>query len=83
MQLFATSPHSGDQIRGLQQVEVLRNSLPRHVQMLAQFIERAPVVRMQKVQQLAPAGIGQGFEQQVSVMEMLSHGSLKASNHLP
>jgi hypothetical protein len=37
---------------------------------------------MQQVQQLAPAGIGQGFEQQVGVIEALGHGWLHASNLL-
>jgi hypothetical protein len=39
-------------------------------------------VCVQQVQQLAPAGIGEGFEQQVGVIETLGHERLHASNLL-
>src|SRR5262249_49138043 len=73
VQLFATAPHGGDQVRGLQYVQVLRHTLPCHVQVLAQVVERAAVVRVQQVQQLAPAGIGQRLEQQVVIVGALRH----------
>ena len=60
---------------------MLRHALPRHVQVFAQLVECAAVVRMQQVQQLAPAGIGQGLEQYVGVVA-LCHGRLHASNLL-
>jgi hypothetical protein len=62
VQLFAPAPHGGDQVGRLQQVKVLCHALPRHVQVFAQLVECAAVVRMQQVEQLAPAGIGQGLE---------------------
>jgi hypothetical protein len=37
---------------------------------------------VQQVQQLATAGIGKGFEQQVGVIVTLGHGRLHASNLL-
>ena len=50
---------------------MLRHALPRHLQVFAQLsLSRAAVVRMQEVQQLAPAGIGQGLEQYVGVVAL-------------
>ena len=73
VQLLAAAPHGGDQVSRLQQFEVLRHALPRHVQVFAQLVERAAVVRMQQIQQLAPAGIGQRLEQQIGVTAVLGH----------
>jgi hypothetical protein len=67
VQLLAPAPHGGHEVRGFQQGEVLRNALPRHVEVLAQLVERATVIRMQQIQELAPAGIGEGFEQHIGV----------------
>ena len=49
---------------------MLRYTLTRHIQVLAQLVERAAVVRMQQVEELAPAGISQGLEQQVGVVAL-------------
>ena len=38
-----------------------------------QVVEGAAIVYVQQVQQLAPARIGEGFEQQVGVIEALGH----------
>jgi hypothetical protein len=46
---------------------VLSHALPRHVQVLAQLVERAAIVRVQQIQELAPARIGQGLEQHIGV----------------
>ena len=81
MQLFAAAAHGGDQVRRLEHVQVLRHALPRHVEVLAEVVERAAVVRVQQVEQLAPAGIGQGLEEQVGVAA-LGH-VLYASKYLP
>src|SRR4029077_2328294 len=81
VQLFTAAPYGGDQVRRLEQAEVLRHALPCHVQVFTQLVERAAVVRMQQVQQLAPARIGQGLEQYVGV-GALCH-VLHASNDLP
>jgi hypothetical protein len=72
VQLFAAASHGGDQVSRLEQVQVLRHALPRHFQVFAQLVERAAVVRVQQVQQLASAGIGQGLEQQVGVVALCS-----------
>lgn len=74
MQLFAAAPQGGDQIRRLQQIQVLRHALPCHVQVLAQLFEGAAVVRMQQIQQLASVGIGEGIEQQIGVMSSTMFG---------
>src|SRR5580700_10227713 len=81
VQLFAAAPHGGDQVRRLQQIEVLRHALPRHVQVFAQLVECAAVVRMQQVQELAPAGIGEGLEQHVGVVALWH--VLHTSDYLP
>ncbi|HET9106373.1 MAG TPA: hypothetical protein VFN79_04200, partial [Steroidobacteraceae bacterium] len=47
--LFPASPHRGDEVRRLQHIQVLRHALARHVQVLAELIERAAVVRVQQV----------------------------------
>src|SRR5579883_408830 len=67
MQLLAAAPSRSDQVRRLEHVEVLRDALARHIQMLAQLVKRAAVMRVQHIQQLAPARIGQSLEQQISV----------------
>src|SRR5260221_443572 len=67
MQLFAAAPDGGDQVRRLEHAEVLGHSLPRHVQVLAQLVERLTVVRVQKVEELAPAGVGQRPEEKIRV----------------
>jgi hypothetical protein len=46
---------------------MLRHALPGHVQVLAELTECLTVVRVQLVEQLAAAGIGQGPEQCVGV----------------
>ncbi len=81
VQLFAAAPPGGDQVCRLQQLEVLRHALPRHIQVFAKLVEVAPVVRVQQVQELASAGISQGLEQRVGVAA-LCH-VLYASYRLP
>jgi len=44
--------------------------LPRHVEVFAELVERAAVMRMQQIQQLAPVGIRQGLEQQVRIVAL-------------
>src|SRR6185369_4538368 len=81
VQFLAAAPDGSDEIRRLQQIQMLRHALARHVQVVAQLVERAAVVRVQQVQQFAPAGIGEGLEQQIGVAA-LRH-ILYASNYLP
>src|ERR1035438_6001653 len=62
MQLLSPAPDDGDQIRRLQQQEMLRDRLPRHVEVRAQFAERLPVALVQLIEQLTAALVRQGFE---------------------
>ena len=75
-------PHRGDQVRSHQQVKVLRYTLPCHIQVFAQLIERAAIVFMQQIQQLAPAGVGQSLEEHIWVMS-IGHLVNHASVYLP
>jgi hypothetical protein len=68
MLLFTATPHGGDQIGCLQLIVMLRYPLPRHGHVFAQFVECAPVMGVQQVKQLAPAGICQSFEKRVCVV---------------
>ncbi len=65
MQLFAASPLDGDEVRGFEQCQVLRDALPRHVEVVAELAQRLPVARMQSVEELAAPGIGERFEETV------------------
>jgi hypothetical protein len=42
MQLFAAALHGGNQVRCFEQNQVLRHSLPRHIQVFTQLVECAP-----------------------------------------
>ena len=55
-------PRFGDEIRRLQQAQMLRYCLACHGEMLAKFTQRLPVSLMQLIEQLAAARIGQCFE---------------------
>src|SRR5262249_27002094 len=73
MQLLAAAPRGGDEVRRLEQIQVLGHALPCHVHVVAQIIERAAIVRMQQIQKLPPARVGEGLEQQVGVTAVLGH----------
>src|SRR5579883_3049569 len=68
VQLFPATPHGGDQIGGLQDVQVLCDSLAGHLHVFAELVQRAAVMRVQEVQKLSPARIGEGLEERVSVV---------------
>jgi hypothetical protein len=51
---------------------VLRDCLPRHIEVLAQFAKGLPVALMQQIQQPPPAGIGQRFENLIHVIHELT-----------
>src|ERR1041385_5150316 len=53
MQLLAPAPDDDDKIRRFQQEEMFGHRLPRHVQVLAQFTERLPVVLAQLIEQFS------------------------------
>jgi len=62
VELFATVPDGGDEVGVLEEIEVLGHGLARHVEVLAEGGEGLAVVLVQQIEQLATAGIGQGFE---------------------
>lgn len=62
VQLFAPSPDHGDQIRLLQQQQMLGDRLTRHVEVFAQLAQRLPVAPVQLIEQLSAAFIREGFE---------------------
>ncbi len=47
---------------------MLRDGLTRHVEVLAQITEGLTVMGIEEVEELAPAGVRQRFEQQVGVV---------------
>ena len=62
VQLFAPPADGRHEVGGLQDCEVLRDRLARHLQMRAEVGERLPVARPQRVEQPPPRGTGQGTE---------------------
>lgn len=75
VELFPTVPDGGDEVGVLKEIEVLGHGLAGHVEVLAEGGEGLAVVLMQQVQQLAAAGIGQGFENGI-------HDMGKIGNHM-
>ncbi len=75
MQLFATAPDGGDEVRPLQNDEMLGDRLARHVEELAQPAERLAVFAAQLIEQLPAARIGEGLENVV-------HDSGTIGNHM-
>ena len=65
MLLLAADTLRGDEIRLLQDLQVLGHRLPRHVEPLAQIAERLPIARVQPIEQPAPACVGQCTKHQV------------------
>jgi hypothetical protein len=62
MQLLASTPNGGNQVRLFQNDKMLGHCLPRHVEQLTQLAERLPIVLVQFVEQFSTARIGQRFE---------------------
>ncbi len=58
MQLLASAPDRGDEVRLFEENQMLGHRLPGHLQMRAQIRQRLSVVRVQHIQQLAAARIG-------------------------
>src|SRR5262245_13055769 len=67
MELFAAAPPGCDQVGLFQHVQVLRDGLARHVEVLAQLAEVPSVARMEQVEQLPSAGVGERLEELVGV----------------
>jgi hypothetical protein len=51
VELRAAAPHGGDEVGGLEHVEVLRHRLAPHARALAQLAERLAVGLVQPVEQ--------------------------------
>ncbi len=67
MPLLTASPQSHDEIRRFEQLEVLRHGLTSHVQVFAELAQRLPVVRLQAIEQLPAARVGERLEHLVHV----------------
>lgn len=81
VEFFAAPPHDRNEIRRLQNIQMLCDALARHIHVLAQLIQRAAIMRMQKIEQLAPARIGQGSEKRIRFVTL--HSISQASSYLP
>src|SRR4051812_15493881 len=69
VQLLAASPDGGDEVRALENREVLRHSLARHVEVRAEIRQRLPVLFVQAIQQRAAAGIRERSEGAIEVVD--------------
>ena len=67
MQFVSSAPNNGHEIRVLQQPQVFRHRLPRHIHAHAKLAQRLPVIRLQTVQQFPAGRIGQRFEHLVHI----------------
>src|SRR6476661_5701607 len=59
MQLLPPAPNGSDEVRLFQNDEMLGHSLPRHVEVFAQFAKRLPVALVQLVEQLSTTFVSQ------------------------
>ena len=62
MKFLPSTPQWNDQVGFDQDTEVFCNSLARYGEMAAELVEGLAVMAVKLIQQGAPAGIGQGFE---------------------
>jgi hypothetical protein len=62
VELFAAVPDGGDEVGVLEEAEVLGDGLAGHVEVRAEGGEGLAVVLVEKVEELAAAGVGEGFE---------------------
>ena len=67
MQLLPAAPLGGDEVRFLEQAEVLRDGLARHVEVLAKLPQRLAVLLVEEVQKPPAAGIAERLEYLVRV----------------
>ena len=72
VQLPASMPLGNDEVGRLEDIEVLRDCLPRHVEVDAQLRQRLPVALMQPIEQRPAAGIGEGSENGVGVFHRVA-----------
>ena len=67
VELFAAAPDDCDEVGLLEDFEVLGDSLARHGEQRAKPSQRLPAALVQRIEQLASAGIGEGLEHVVHV----------------
>ena len=67
MQLLSPPPRRNHQPRFFQQRQVSGNALSTHGKSFAQFIECLPIIFKQAIQQLAPRGISERFENKIEI----------------
>src|SRR5262245_28924390 len=72
MQLLPATPDRAHQIGRLEDPDVLRGRLPRHVQVIAELAQRLPVPLVQQVEQLSSCRVAQRLENLVSVHPLRS-----------
>src|SRR3954462_10961956 len=80
MQLLATLPNGGDEVRRFQQGKVLGDSLPRHVEVAAQFGQGLAVILVQLIEQPSAAGISQCFEHCIHLRDNMQSVGFMSSN---
>ena len=62
VQLFASAPLDRDEVRSLEELQMLGDGLSRHVQTTAQSAERLAILGVQPIEQFPTARVGQGFK---------------------
>src|SRR5262245_220074 len=79
VELLAASPRGADEVRLLEQRQVLRDRLPGHPHPLAGLAQREPARAVEAIEQLPPAGIRERSEHRVhpfllrpSIMQVLT-----------
>ena len=62
VELFAPLPDDAEEVCTFENLEMFGYGLPGYFEMGAELGQRPPVDRMQRIEELAAAGVGQGFE---------------------
>jgi hypothetical protein len=70
---LAAVPDDHDEFRLLQDRQVLGYRLPRHVEVLAQFIQRQAIVLAKPIQQISATGIGKRVENKIQGKQLCNH----------
>src|SRR5262249_12264022 len=70
MELLAAAADRGDEVGCLEDVEVLADGLPRHLELATELTQRLSVVLVERVEQAPPTGVGERLE---DLVQMRSH----------
>ncbi len=73
VQLLSSVSHGSDEIRRFEERQVLRDTLARHVEMLAQLVQCLAVVFVQHVQESSSTWVGERLEEDVDVVGVFAH----------